>query len=149
MAISPTDLTQRPPRSARTRLGGYIILPRMIDKCRALVSGNIGEYHYDCPLDKRFIQFVGLDAKRFAEEVKAGKGDGELLLWIEENASIKRSPQEIAAWAEFELTRTPGDLAGRERFAKWQASIGANRTDVVTLYDLLDLDDFVSFGGKA
>ncbi len=39
-----TDLTQRPPRSPRVRLGGYAILPRLLDKCRALLAGKVGEY---------------------------------------------------------------------------------------------------------
>src|SRR4029077_20935443 len=45
------DLTKEPPRSPKTRVGGYVILGRTIDKCRALLWGNIGEYHFDCPLD--------------------------------------------------------------------------------------------------
>jgi hypothetical protein len=40
------DLTQRPPRSVRVRLGRYIILPRLLDKCRATLAGKNGEYHY-------------------------------------------------------------------------------------------------------
>ena len=31
---STPDLRQRPPRSPRVRLGGYVILPRMLDKGR-------------------------------------------------------------------------------------------------------------------
>ena len=39
--IVPTDLTQRPPRSFHVRLGGFVILPRMLDKGRAtLVKKN-------------------------------------------------------------------------------------------------------------
>ena len=39
--IAPTDLTQRPPRSFHVRLGGFVILPRMLDKGRAtLVKKN-------------------------------------------------------------------------------------------------------------
>jgi len=34
------DLTQRPPRSPRVRLGGYVILPRMLDKGRATINGK-------------------------------------------------------------------------------------------------------------
>ena len=48
------DLTKQPPRSPRVRLGGYVILPRMLDKGRATVAGKNGEYHYACPLDRRF-----------------------------------------------------------------------------------------------
>ena len=50
------DLTQRPPRSPRVRLGGYAILPRMLDKGRATIAGKNGEYHYNCPMDKRFLE---------------------------------------------------------------------------------------------
>ena len=39
MAIQTVDLTQRPPRSPRVRLGGYVILPRMLDKGRATING--------------------------------------------------------------------------------------------------------------
>ena len=38
-----TDLTQRPPRSTRCRLGGYALLPRMLDKGRATIAGKNGE----------------------------------------------------------------------------------------------------------
>jgi len=37
------NLTQRPPRSARVRLGGYVILPRMLDKCRAELESHNGD----------------------------------------------------------------------------------------------------------
>src|SRR5207249_4770630 len=40
------DLTKRPPRSPRLRLGGYVLLPRMLDKGRAEIAGQAGEYHY-------------------------------------------------------------------------------------------------------
>jgi hypothetical protein len=30
-----------------------------------------------------------------------------------------------------------------------QSKVGPNREDIVTWFDLLDLDDYVSFGGKA
>src|SRR5690242_14905781 len=47
------DLRKHPPRSPRTRLGGYVQLPRTIDKARALALGQIGEYHFNCPFDQR------------------------------------------------------------------------------------------------
>ena len=34
------DLTQRPPRSPRVRLGGYAILARCLDKGRATLAGE-------------------------------------------------------------------------------------------------------------
>ena len=49
--ISAPDLTQRPPRSPRCRLGGYVILPRLLDKGRATIAGTNGEFIYDAPVD--------------------------------------------------------------------------------------------------
>ena len=49
--IFAPDLTQRAPRSPRSRLGGYALLPRMLDKGRATIVNKNGEYHFDCPLD--------------------------------------------------------------------------------------------------
>jgi hypothetical protein len=57
------DLTQRPPRSPRVRLGGYVILARMLDKGRATLAGKNGEYNYNCPLDQNFLNFTGIDPK--------------------------------------------------------------------------------------
>ena len=45
--IPAPDLTKRPPRSPRNRLGGYVLLPRMLDKGRADITGKIGEYKYN------------------------------------------------------------------------------------------------------
>jgi hypothetical protein len=36
------DLTQRPPRSFRVRLGNYVVLARMLDKGRATLAGKDG-----------------------------------------------------------------------------------------------------------
>ncbi len=36
--IPPIDLTQRPPRSMRQRLGGFVLLPRILDKGRAKLA---------------------------------------------------------------------------------------------------------------
>jgi hypothetical protein len=40
MSLHTPDLTKQPPRSARVRLGGYVILPRMLDKGRATIAGK-------------------------------------------------------------------------------------------------------------
>ena len=46
------DLAVECPRSPHETLGGFVIAARALDKCRADIAGTIGEYHYDCPLDK-------------------------------------------------------------------------------------------------
>src|ERR1035438_7538459 len=89
------DLTQRPPRSPRVRLGGYVILPRMLDKGRATIAGKHGEYHYNCPMDQRFLDFVGINAEALKKQLAVGKADGEVLKWIGKSGKHKSSQAEI------------------------------------------------------
>lgn len=143
------DLTQRPPRSARVRLGGYVILPRMIDKGRAVLAEKAGDYKFACPLDQRFLQFAGIDADAFKEQLALGKGDGELLAWITANASNRPSEIEIALWSEQQERRAPTDTDTRAFFNELHQGAAPHRKDIATWFDLLDLDDYVSYGGKA
>jgi Domain of unknown function (DUF5069) len=84
---STTDLTQRPPRSPRVWLGGYVFLPRILDEGRALVADKIGEYRFGAKsMDRHFLNFVGLEPDALKNEIAKGGGDGELLAWIQVNA---------------------------------------------------------------
>jgi len=141
------DLTQRPPRSPRVRLGGYVILPRMLDKGRATIAGKHGEYHYDCPMDQRFLDFVGVDANALKEQLAAGKGDGDILAWIETNSKHKHHPATIANWSAVAEQRAPADLESREFFNEIQKTAAPKREDIATWFDLLDVDDHATFGG--
>ena len=142
------DLTKQPPRSARVRLGGYVILPRMLDKGRATITGKNGEYHFNCPMDQRFLNFAGIDAEALKNELAAGKGDGEILEWIEKNAQHKHSESEIRDWSIYAAERAPADVESRDYFNDIQKKVAPKREDVVTWFDILDVDDYASFGGK-
>ena len=141
------DLTQHPPRSPRVRLGGYVILARMLDKGRATLAGKNGEYHYACPLDQQFLEFAGIDPDKLKKEL--GKGDGAILEWIQKNAKHKHNDAEIAAWSAFAEQRVPKDVETRAYFNEQVSKIAPKREDIATFFDWLDLDDYVSFGGKA
>ena len=144
------NLTERPPRSPRVRLGGYVLLPRLLDKCRAELEGNVGEYHYNCPLDQRFFNFTGVDADALKAEVAKGLGDGALLEWINQNAALKRSDWEIVQWSAVREAAAPADNESREFVSELaEGAGGAGREDIATWFDVLDLDDHASYGGKA
>jgi hypothetical protein len=147
MSLHTPDLTKFPPRSPRVRLGGYVILPRMLDKGRATIAGKHGEYHYACPLDQRFLEFVGINPAALKKQL--AKSDTEVLKWIEKNAKHKRSGPEIAAWSAWQEQRAPDNPDSREYFNGLHKAGAPKRTDIVTWFDALDLDDFASFGGKA
>jgi len=145
----PSDLTQYPPRSPRVRLGGFVILPRMLDKGRAMLAGKNGDYHYNCPLDQRFVKFVQIDPTALSEQLATGKGDGEILQWIMETSKSKPSPAEIEVWSAFAEKRVATDVEARAYFNQLHTECGPKRDDIATWFDLLDLDDYVSYGGKA
>ncbi len=142
------DLTKQPPRSPRVRLGGYVILPRMLDKGRATLAGKNGEYNYACPLDQRFLEFAGVDAKALKKQLASGRGDGEILEWIRKNAKHQRTDAEIQAWSCLQSSRAPSDVESREFFHGVHTKIAPQRDDISGWFDLLDVDDYVSFGGK-
>ena len=148
--INAPDLTQRAPRSTRVRLGGYVLLPRMLDKCRATIIGKNSEYHYNCPLDQRFLEFTGIDQAALQAEVAKGLGDGEILAWIEANAPIKRGDWEIAQWSAHREAAAPSENETRAYVSDCIAKAGgATREDLGTWFEWLDFDDHVSYGGKA
>jgi hypothetical protein len=43
----------------------------------------------------------------------------------------------------------PGGIGGHEWFGEVIKGAGADRDDIHGFFDMLDLDDYVSFGGKA
>jgi hypothetical protein len=148
MAIHSFDLTKQPPRSARVRIGGYVILARCLDKGRAAINGKNGEYHFNCPLDQRFLDYAGVDAEALKKELAAGKGDGEILEWIQANAKHKRDDSEIAAWSCYNEHRVPTDVESREYFHGQHTKVAPKREDIAGWFDFLDVDDYASYGGK-
>ena len=147
--FSAPDLTKFPPRSPRARLGGFAHFPRLIDKARATIAGTNGDYHYDCPVDHHFWEFTGIKPTPFLKEIKSGKGDGELLAYVLANAMPKRSGSEVAAWSTWFEGRAPSAVGGREFFNGVHQKNAPQREDIGTWFDWLELDDYVTFGGKA
>src|SRR5580700_2598273 len=106
-SIPPTDLTRRPPRSMRQRLGGFVLLPRILDKGRAKLAKKNGEYNYNSPTDQHLVRFLQFDPDALLKELAAGKGDGEVLEWVLANSKTPRAPWEVEAWSTFMDRRGP------------------------------------------
>ena len=145
--LNAPNLTQRPTRSPRVRLGGYAVLPRVLDKARALLAGQPGDYKYGNPLDQHFFQFTGIAPDALLEQVKTGAGDWELLQWVNANAATKRGAHEIRAWSAYLETMPIGDAEDLEWFAAQAKRLNPARTDLQTIMDYLDADDHASYGG--
>ena len=144
------NLTERPPRSFRVRLGNYVILARMLDKGRATLAKKNGEYNYNSPTDQHLVRFLGFDPDAMLQELAAGKGDGEILEWIQAHSKTPRAPWEIEAWSAFMEKRGPdSDAETLAFFAEYLGRHSKTREDVKTWFEAIELDDYASFGGKA
>ena len=91
------DLRKDFPRSPRTKLAGYVLAARALDKCRADLCGTNGEYHYACPLDSLFLEFAGITPEDFKQAVAEGRSDEEMENWIREHAK-NDSKEDIIQW---------------------------------------------------
>jgi hypothetical protein len=67
---------------------------------------------------------------------------------VQQHSRPARTPAEIAAWSAHQEQRAPDSPATRAFFNEVHSKLAPERTDIVTWFDLLDLDDYVSFGGK-
>lgn len=147
--MNAPDLTQRPPRSPRVRLGGYTILPRILDKARAVLAGTAGAYKFDNPTDRHFFRFTGISPDDLMARVAGGGGDWEILIWVHEIAPHPRSDVEIQQWSQWTETIGFHDVEMREWFTDQIKRLNPAREDLKCVFDYLDLDDHVSFGGVA
>ena len=142
------DLTKEAPRSPKTRLGDYVILARTLDKCRALLWGNIGEYHFDCPLDNMLFGPMNVKGDDFKAEVEKGASDEEMVQWMMANGSMK-SPDEIRAWSDQMMTVNPYENPEKRDWFVEQVSVYKLDPKTTTLFDWLDVDDRESYAKAA
>lgn len=134
------DLSKEPPRSPTVRLRDYVIIARTIDKCRGLLSGTIGEYHYNCPLDQMLFSFKGIDSEDFKQAVETADHDDDVALWFDQ-AGIHKTQHEIQEWSdEVEAANPYFDPEKKEWFAGECQRLGLNPAET-TLFQYLDKDD--------
>ncbi len=92
------DLNRTAPRSPRAALGNFpAVAARLVDKCRAELVGWSGPYHYNCPMDRKFLAACGLDAEVLREFIATGADDAEVTAWMTHNAAARQ--REITGWS--------------------------------------------------
>ena len=138
------NLTKESPRSPRNHLAGYALMARMIDKGRASIEGNVGEYHYACPLDQMLFEFKGVKADEVKKLLGSGATDVEVVTWFNSHGTPKTS-EEIQAWSTgVEGYRPYDDPEKKEWFAGECKALGLDPAKS-TLADYLEMDDRVTF----
>ena len=130
------------PRSPRAKLGGYVLAARAVDKCRADILGQIGEYHTDCPIDKIWLEFAEIDYPSFRSVVETGATDEEIGVWIEQNAK-KRPRSEIVVWNNQQRDARMSDLPPElQEFMEDYIEQNVPRHRIVyRFFDIYDLEE--------
>lgn len=133
------DLTKTYPRSVHEKWQGIVQLGRTIDKGKAAAHGDIGEYHYNCPMDQAVFAFLGIDHEALLEVIKNAKSESEIESYTRPFIAAK-SAEEIENWNKQWVTRKPQGES-LEYFLQLRNQIAPERTDVTSWADLLDLDE--------
>jgi len=138
----------RPPslRSPRETLGGYMILPRLIDKVRLHALGKLPPEYLEnllkpgLTLDGRFLSFTGLEGEKLHRAILTTRTDEEVLAWVEQNAH-PHSAEEIRKWAEAIDVYRPDPAMAQHRKTIYPEM--ASKIDVasVSVLDLIDMDE--------
>ncbi len=146
--ITGQDLAKEAPRSPRIRVGGYAILGRTTDKCRALVAGDIGEYHFDCPLDNMLFGFKGVKGEDVKAQIEQGASDQEMVERLNQSGE-KKTPEEIKRWSEeVEASSLYNHPEKREFFSEAVRKFGLDPAKTTT-FEWLEIDDKSSHARKA
>jgi Domain of unknown function (DUF5069) len=107
------------------------------------VAGNIGEYHFDCPLDNTLFGFKGLKGVDFKAQIENGASDQQMAEWVDANGE-KKTPDEIKRWADETEAHNPYDVPDkREWFVEQVKPLGLDPAKT-TLFDWLEVDDKAS-----
>jgi hypothetical protein len=130
------------PRSPYDRLGGYVHLPRLIDKAKLHRKGLLNGYNYKTVgFDKHLLAFLKLNPDSFEEAATRLEKDAAILEWIEQNGA-RHSTEAIEEWNEAMISRHPDTAVKKARFIHFLKEAGGEgREDIRTYFDLIEFDE--------
>jgi hypothetical protein len=136
------DLTRTFPRSPRETLGGYVIAGRALDKCRAVLAESAGEYEFDCPLDRQFFDFTGIDSNAFKSFVADGATDAEVADWIGQHSNVSERTEVVIWNNKLRHTRLCDMPAELQMFLEdYVAQFVPKNRPVYVWFDVYDLEE--------
>lgn len=130
------------PRSPYERLGGYVHLPRLIDKARLHRRGLLEGYNYKTiGFDKHLLAFLKVNPDGFEDAVHRLETDQSIFEWVEKNG-VKHSEEEIEKWNQAMISRQPDTPLKKARFLHFLKEAGGeSRKDIRTYFDLIEFDE--------
>lgn len=125
--MRPMSLRRRPPRDPRARLAGLVMLPRTIDKSRALLpGGDPGEYAIAPGLSAWLLGEIGLSEAEFLDLVHRAADEAEIARAIDERVTPEQRETLNACMKGLRVSDL--DTEQRERFVRLH---GASADDLV------------------
>ena len=130
------------PRSPYEKLGGYVHLPRLIDKARLHRKGLLNGYNYKTVgFDKHLLAFLKIDGDALEEIVNGLDEEDAILKWVQTNGA-RHPPEMIEQWNQAMISRHPDTAAKRARFLHFLREAGGEgRKDIQTYFDLIEFDE--------
>jgi hypothetical protein len=83
------DLRTQEPRDPSEKLAGFEKAPRCVDKCRATLVGQQGDFIYGCPMDRSFLDRAGVGVEEFKQFVATGATDQDIEKWLEQHSKAQ------------------------------------------------------------
>jgi hypothetical protein len=135
-------MRKRHPRSPYEKLGGYVHLPRLIDKARLYQQGLLNGYNYKTVgFDKHLLAFLKIDGDEFEQAVSRLDDDAAILQWVQDHGA-KHSPEAVEEWNQNMISRHPDTAAKKARFMHFLKEAGGDgRKDINTYFDLIEFDE--------
>ena len=135
-------MTKLLPRSPYERLGGYVHLPRLIDKARLHRKGLLDGYNYKTVgFDKHLLACLKIDGDEFEGIANKLDDDQAILDWVRKNGE-QHAPEAIEECNEAMISRHPDTAAKKARFLHFlKESGGEGRKDIRTYFDLIEFDE--------
>jgi len=133
------------PKSPKEMTAGMLYFPRMLDKIRLHARGELTEdYHARLggprTADGLCTNFLRVRYDELRNRVLAGGSDEEILEWCYENGR-RLNAGDIRVWNGFISKLGWNDFASSLLEEEKQRHGIGHRTDIVTIPDLIDLDE--------
>ncbi|MDQ6766718.1 MAG: DUF5069 domain-containing protein [Candidatus Eremiobacteraeota bacterium] len=139
--MQPLDLTKRPPRSPREKLAGLVMLPRTIDKMRALLpGGKIGDYKID-GFSVRLLTTIGIPVEALQAEVARAASDDEVAQWVLEHSDASKHEDANRLLSQ----RRMSDVAPEDRPRIEKMYPNHRQIPSGLFFDIIDADDAAAF----
>jgi gluconokinase len=133
------------PKSPKEMTKGMMYFPRMLDKIRLHARGELSaDYHPNLgatkAADGACCNFLRVHHRDLRERVKQGGTDEEILEWCFENGR-RLNEGDLMIWNSFSSKLGWNDFA-TPRLERLKQKHGiTDRTDIVTIPDLIDFDE--------